>query len=64
MNDKFFEVKTRSTDRRGRTLEPGKGYAIADFNPDIVAEWVRTGYASWTGEQTEHEKAPKRGKEK
>ena len=35
--------------KAGSHLEQGKTYETADFDPDVVAEWVRAGAAGYAG---------------
>ena len=54
--DKFIwlaaDTYTRSKGGRGGTyLERSKIYDAADYDPDVISEWVRAGAAGYAGEK-------------
>lgn len=57
MGDKYFVwlAPTGEASTNGRRLEQGRAYAVADFPPEIVEEWVRSGAAKY---QTAGKKKP------
>ena len=48
---------------RGPKVEKGKTYDVKDFSPDVVAEWIRTGFAEYEEEESKPAKSKKTGGE-
>lgn len=57
MENSFKWLGPDSIPRRGPTLISGQTYNVRDFSEDVVKEWVKTGFAEFSGESKKSKKS-------